>query len=423
MVASDGGIFSFGDATFYGSEGGQPLGDPIVGMIPTADGFGYSLISQDGLSYPFGEAAQGDATDPGAPGSCPAPSTTALQGSISGGVSSWLAADVNTLVAQQAPGDENGLWIGGDPVYWRSSSGPGLAAAAVAALTGNTTMQYDAVQTFNTLIEEHQQSNGSFTAVAGTADPQSPAIDTMFFVTNLGMALWALRSQLSAEEVTYWSDAITGGANYLIANGNLTWYTNGNIVIGNAVAMELAYCASGQSQYQADYEAALSFAIAPPQSRWPGFGLIYTTVPTQANGSDGAAYFAESGGGTPGFDANYTMVQLDQLCRLYLVTDSPDILRLIQLLFNQEWPLVNPSNWTLDTSGGTRHPQSDFYVGFTTPALELLAVFGGRTDLNGYVASQVEFIESFYTTAMTYWSSGGQYGFGDEAATLVMLAL
>ena len=49
MVASDGGIFSFGDATFYGSEGGQPLGDPIVGMIPTADGFGYSLISQDGF--------------------------------------------------------------------------------------------------------------------------------------------------------------------------------------------------------------------------------------------------------------------------------------------------------------------------------------------------------------------------------------
>ena len=65
MVASDGGIFSFGDAAFYGSEGGQPLGDPIVGMIPTADGFGYSLISQDGLSYPFGDAAQGSVTNSG----------------------------------------------------------------------------------------------------------------------------------------------------------------------------------------------------------------------------------------------------------------------------------------------------------------------------------------------------------------------
>jgi hypothetical protein len=32
MVASDGGIFSYGDATFYGSHGGSPLNKPIVGM-------------------------------------------------------------------------------------------------------------------------------------------------------------------------------------------------------------------------------------------------------------------------------------------------------------------------------------------------------------------------------------------------------
>ena len=31
-VASDGGIFSFGDAQFYGSMGGKPLNAPIVGM-------------------------------------------------------------------------------------------------------------------------------------------------------------------------------------------------------------------------------------------------------------------------------------------------------------------------------------------------------------------------------------------------------
>jgi hypothetical protein len=32
MVASDGGIFAFGDATFHGSTGGSPLNAPIVGM-------------------------------------------------------------------------------------------------------------------------------------------------------------------------------------------------------------------------------------------------------------------------------------------------------------------------------------------------------------------------------------------------------
>jgi hypothetical protein len=32
LVASDGGIFAYGDATFHGSTGGQPLNKPIVGM-------------------------------------------------------------------------------------------------------------------------------------------------------------------------------------------------------------------------------------------------------------------------------------------------------------------------------------------------------------------------------------------------------
>ena len=32
LVASDGGIFSFGDAPFMGSTGAQKLNQPIVGM-------------------------------------------------------------------------------------------------------------------------------------------------------------------------------------------------------------------------------------------------------------------------------------------------------------------------------------------------------------------------------------------------------
>ncbi|MHB1717096.1 MAG: hypothetical protein ACYCV5_07165, partial [Acidimicrobiales bacterium] len=39
-VASDGGIFSFGNAAFYGSMGGKPLNKPIVGMAATPDGKG-----------------------------------------------------------------------------------------------------------------------------------------------------------------------------------------------------------------------------------------------------------------------------------------------------------------------------------------------------------------------------------------------
>ncbi len=56
MVASDGGIFSFGDARFHGSEGGAQLNKPIVGMAATPDGKGYWLVAADGGVFSFGDA-------------------------------------------------------------------------------------------------------------------------------------------------------------------------------------------------------------------------------------------------------------------------------------------------------------------------------------------------------------------------------
>jgi hypothetical protein len=55
-VASDGGLFAFGDAAFYGSMGGQPLNAPIVGMTPTVDGRGYFEVASDGGLFAFGDA-------------------------------------------------------------------------------------------------------------------------------------------------------------------------------------------------------------------------------------------------------------------------------------------------------------------------------------------------------------------------------
>jgi len=37
LDASDGGIFSFGDAAFFGSKGGEPLNKPVVGMAADLD--------------------------------------------------------------------------------------------------------------------------------------------------------------------------------------------------------------------------------------------------------------------------------------------------------------------------------------------------------------------------------------------------
>jgi hypothetical protein len=67
LDASDGGIFSFGDAGFFGSIPGlglHPAGSglpnslnaPIVGMVPSTTGQGYFMVASDGGVFAFGDA-------------------------------------------------------------------------------------------------------------------------------------------------------------------------------------------------------------------------------------------------------------------------------------------------------------------------------------------------------------------------------
>jgi hypothetical protein len=56
LVASDGGIFSFGSARFLGSTGNIHLNQPITGMAPTPTGNGYWLVASDGGIFAFGDA-------------------------------------------------------------------------------------------------------------------------------------------------------------------------------------------------------------------------------------------------------------------------------------------------------------------------------------------------------------------------------
>ena len=67
LVASDGGIFAFGDSAYYGSipgiglhpaGSGQPdsLDAPIVGVVPSTSGHGYFMVASDGGVFSFGDA-------------------------------------------------------------------------------------------------------------------------------------------------------------------------------------------------------------------------------------------------------------------------------------------------------------------------------------------------------------------------------
>jgi hypothetical protein len=56
LVGSDGGIFTFGSAQFYGSTGSLHLQRPVVGIVPTQDRSGYWLDASDGGIFAFGDA-------------------------------------------------------------------------------------------------------------------------------------------------------------------------------------------------------------------------------------------------------------------------------------------------------------------------------------------------------------------------------
>lgn len=64
LVATDGGVFAFGDARFHGSTGAMKLNSPIVGMSATPTDGGYLLLGQDGGIFAFGDAVfRGSAAD------------------------------------------------------------------------------------------------------------------------------------------------------------------------------------------------------------------------------------------------------------------------------------------------------------------------------------------------------------------------
>ncbi len=59
LLGADGGVFSFGDAQFYGSLPsvlGHPATNPMTAIVPTSDGHGYWIVGTDGGVFAFGDA-------------------------------------------------------------------------------------------------------------------------------------------------------------------------------------------------------------------------------------------------------------------------------------------------------------------------------------------------------------------------------
>jgi hypothetical protein len=114
LVASDGGIFSFGSAVFYGSMGGQPLNKPIVGIAATPDGKGYWEVASDGGIFSFG-----DAVFYGSEGGKPLNAPIIAISATPDGKGYWEVAS------------DGGIFAFGDAVFYGSEGGQPLNQAIV----------------------------------------------------------------------------------------------------------------------------------------------------------------------------------------------------------------------------------------------------------------------------------------------------
>ena len=100
LVASDGGIFAFGDAPFYGSMGSSVLNQPVVGMTPTPSGHGYWFVASDGGVFNYG-----DATFHGSTGNLVLNEPVVGMLATQSGTGYWLVASDGGIFAFNAPFD------------------------------------------------------------------------------------------------------------------------------------------------------------------------------------------------------------------------------------------------------------------------------------------------------------------------------
>ena len=117
LVASDGGIFAYGDAGFHGSTGNIVLNKPVVGMTSTSDGMGYWFVATDGGIFAYGDAAFHGST-----GGLTLNQPIVGMAATSSGAGYWLAAADGGIFGFNAP-------------YLGSLPGAGISVTDVAGLS------------------------------------------------------------------------------------------------------------------------------------------------------------------------------------------------------------------------------------------------------------------------------------------------
>jgi Cu/Zn superoxide dismutase len=120
VAASDGGIFAYGDAPFAGSTGALKLNQPVVGLASTPSGNGYWLVAADGGVFNFGDAALY-----GSLGGTKLNSPIVAMAATTTGEGYWLFAA------------DGGVFAFGDAAFTGSAGGTHLTGRIVGAARGS----------------------------------------------------------------------------------------------------------------------------------------------------------------------------------------------------------------------------------------------------------------------------------------------
>ena len=334
---------------------------------------------------------------------------------------SFLISQVDAYAGPLGPYYQ-GVWSSQSNDCWTcNDGGPASAAATAYVLSGRTQplLLAEAERTIDRAIIDWQRPSGAF--VGPAAMSSTPDIDTMFFGVEEGNAYLELAPSLDSARRARWRASLGAAARFLIHNGNLRWYTNGNINLGNAELLYLAWRATGNPTLERAYNQAWNFALHPPRDKWPGRGLVLVRAPRRADGSDGKGYLTETGAGGTGFDAEYTSLQLDIACRLYLLSGSRQALRLANLEVNMLLPRIT-SDWLLNTSDGTRHTEPNRKVSLITSAFAVLGLAGGRADLARSALPQLGAIASAYEQRGNAYGDVFRRGLGNDIAVIALAA-
>jgi hypothetical protein len=268
LVASDGGIFTYGDAKFYGSTGAIHLNKPIVGMSTTPDGQGYWLVASDGGVFTYG-----DGRFYGSTGAIHLNKPIAGMATTPDGKGYWLVAS------------DGGIFTFGDAPF--SGTAGGSSQSVTGMVVNPSTAAYTLVEVNGTAIVPTLtpvaaalapsgstpigSSSGAVpSAPAGLGVPTTMVFDDEFNTGSLNTSVWS--------PDWFGSGSVSNGTNML----------SSNVSVGaNGLALQLNSPQSGglvSTNPDDDQPGHTGFQIAPTPTQ-PVFVEFKATLPATAAGT------------------------------------------------------------------------------------------------------------------------------------------